>query len=198
MSRYIRQPGASSFDTFDTDRSAKSEWDVVYECYGWTERYSTIVPRFEIDTSSYSAFKLVVAGYCNALSARTFWLTNNTGSLYAGRYYPGCYSTYTYQSFSGCAPIATRNGVAYPTFIDEVLTANTSTIEIYPGENNSIGWRGEQITPISCCYCDFGGRGVSCQSWDSIKYLEFCVESQTGLEPTSPNSSWHVYGKRRI
>ena len=198
MSRYIRQPGSSNFNTVDIDKSARSEWDVVYECYGWTESYAVNVPRFEIDTSEYSAFKLVVAGYCNALTARTFWLTNNTGSLYAGKYYPGCYSTYAYNNFTGCAPIANRSGVSIRNSIDQVLTANTSTIEIYPGENNSIAWRGEQITPISRCYCDFGGRGVSCQSWNSIEYLELCVESQAGLKPTSPNSSWHVYGKRSI
>ena len=36
MSRYIRQPGESAFNSVDIDRSANSEWEVVYECKKWT------------------------------------------------------------------------------------------------------------------------------------------------------------------
>jgi len=53
------------------------------------------------------------------------------------------------------------------------------------------------MSPQTCCYLDLGGRGISCQNWNSIQYIEICVEGESGLRPTTCNSNWHVYGKRR-
>jgi len=196
MSRYIRQPGQSFFNEIDIDEPIKSEWEVVYECYNWTEVYNP-TPRFEVDTSSYSALKFVISGYCAPCYFRSFWKTNNSSSLYYTKFYPQCCGGICDCERSGYGFIQDYSSTAINTSVCQVTPGQTVELEIYPGVTNSVSWKGEVMSPQTCCYLDLGGRGISCQNWNSIQYIEICVEGESGLRPTTCNSNWHVYGKRR-
>lgn len=193
MSRYIRQPGQSNFN--ESDDRQKSEWESIYSCYNWSETYSP-VPRFEVDPDSYSAFKVVISGYCAPSFCRTIWKTNDASRYYT-KFHPQCCGGIEDFESTTSGRINTYSSTAVNTSVEEVTPGQTVVLELYPGVNNGISWRGDVMSPQTCCYFDLGGRGIACTSWNNIQYVEICVEGDSGLRPTSCNSNWHVYGKRR-
>ena len=197
MSRYIRQPGESAFNSVDIDRSANSEWEVVYECKKWTQTYSTTVPRWEIDTQEYNAFRLVVNGYCTPACCQTLWSTNNNASsvCYFGITYTAQYSSPTNIQLNGYGAFGCIYG-GYQQPIQYMNNSSTATLELYPSGDNMVTWNAN-ATPRNCWYNNIGVKGLTCQSWDTIDFIELCVAGRSTLEPATKYASWHLYGHRR-
>ena len=195
MSRYIRQPGESSFNSADIDSSPNTEWQLVYECINWTQSYSNTVPRWEVDTRSYNSLKLVVNGYCTPNNCQTLWRTNNEGVCYFGVTYPQQYTSIS------CTVRLTGYGLfgciigGYTNNIHAENESSTAVLELYPSGDKMVTWNANN-TSRNCWYYNAGVKGVTCQSWDTIRYLEFCIQNRSTIEPATRYASWQLYGHR--